>query len=122
MFGVVHVLTAAVGPVDDSGSEDSLLGEEVDDPEDDDIQSLTSLEDLSVLSADLLIYKAARVRNLRAMLEAIALGGNVNWVYEADVGRTPLIQAVLSVSMHSYIGFSSTSISFISSILTCVTI
>lgn len=64
---------------------------------DPDSRSTTSLEDISKLHPDMLLYKATRARNLPVMLEAIALGANINWQNEEDEGRTPLIQAVQSV-------------------------
>lgn len=64
------------------------------DPE---VASTTSLEDISKLHPDMLLYKAARARNLPVMLEAISLGANPNWKNEEEEGRTALIQAVHSV-------------------------
>lgn len=66
------------------------------DPE---VKSTTSLEDISKLHPDMLLYKAARARNLPVMVEAIALGANPNWKNEEDEDRTALIQAVISGSM-----------------------
>ena len=49
------------------------------------------------LTADMLLYKASRARNMGVMLEALALGANINWQNEEDGDRTPLIQAMHSV-------------------------
>lgn len=64
-----------------------------------DTTSVTSFEECSKLHPDLLLYKAARARNLPVMLEALALGGNPNWHNEEEDGKTPLIKAVESGSM-----------------------
>lgn len=45
-----------------------------------------------------LLYQASRSQNLPAMAEALAHGADVNTANEADGGKTPLIQAVVSVS------------------------
>jgi Arf-GAP/coiled-coil/ANK repeat/PH domain-containing protein len=58
---------------------------------------------VSTLDPDRLLYKAADVRNLPVMLEAVANGAKCNWVNENDDGKTPLIMAVRSVSIfYSY--------------------
>ncbi|XP_064642137.1 arf-GAP with coiled-coil, ANK repeat and PH domain-containing protein 2-like isoform X2 [Lineus longissimus] len=66
---------------------------------DPDSKSVTSLEDVSTLDPDRLLYKAADVRNLPVMLEAVANGAKCNWVNENDGGKTPLIMAVRSGSL-----------------------
>ncbi|XP_070560410.1 arf-GAP with coiled-coil, ANK repeat and PH domain-containing protein 2-like isoform X2 [Ptychodera flava] len=98
-----------------------LLGEGIKKPEDiDDIQYIlssegsdvecvddvktigtttTSLEDLSKLHPNMLLYKAAGANNLPVMLEAVANGASVNWVNSEDHGRCPLHQAVFGGSL-----------------------
>ena len=88
--------------VDLSASEDFELVSKSEDGDTASAGSMTSLEDLSAFNPPLLLYKAARARNLRVMLEAIALGASVNWVNERDAGKTPLIQAIRSVSEADY--------------------
>ena len=65
---------------------------------DPDSRSTTSFEDVSKLHPDLLLYRAAQARNLPVILQAVALGGNVNWHNEDEDGKTALIKAVESVS------------------------
>jgi Arf-GAP/coiled-coil/ANK repeat/PH domain-containing protein len=48
----------------------------------------------------MLLYKAARARNIYVMMDALAQSAQVNWANEDDNGRTPLIQGILSVSNH----------------------
>lgn len=62
-----------------------------------DAASITSFEECSKLHPDLLLYKAARARNLPVMLDALALGANANWHNDEEDGKTPLIKAVESV-------------------------
>lgn len=57
-------------------------------------------EDLRELHPGLLMYKASRARNLPVMAEAFANGANVNWVNDEDESKTPLIQAVMGVSIN----------------------
>lgn len=44
-----------------------------------------------------LLYRAAEHRYLPTMADALAHGADVNWVHSEEDGRSPLIQAVLSV-------------------------
>ena len=64
-----------------------------------DSQSTTSYEDFSKLHPDMLLYKAARARNLPVMREALALGADSNWQNEEDHHQTPLMKAIGSVSV-----------------------
>lgn len=60
-------------------------------------QEASDLEDLRELHPGLLVYKAARARNLPLMAEALAHGAEVNWVNDEDENKTPLVQAVMGV-------------------------
>ncbi|GCB61685.1 hypothetical protein scyTo_0004138 [Scyliorhinus torazame] len=51
------------------------------------------------ISPGLQLYKAAHVRSLPDMAEALAHGADVNWVHAEDNKATPLIQAVLGGSL-----------------------
>ncbi|KFQ46796.1 Arf-GAP with coiled-coil, ANK repeat and PH domain-containing protein 3, partial [Nestor notabilis] len=62
-------------------------------------QEASDLEDLRELHPGLLIYKAAQARNLPLMAEALANGAEINWVNDEDENKTPLIQAVMGVSL-----------------------
>ncbi|NXD79704.1 ACAP3 protein, partial [Halcyon senegalensis] len=62
-------------------------------------QEASDLEDLRELHPGLLIYKAARARNLPLMAEALAHGAEINWVNDEDENKTPLIQAVMGGSL-----------------------
>ena len=75
--------------------EDSMSEPETDP----DTQSTTSYEDFSKLHPDMLLYKAARARNLPVMREALALGANPNWQDEEEHHQTPLMKAIGSVSV-----------------------
>lgn len=55
-------------------------------------------EDIANLNPNLLLYKSSAVHNLPVMCQALASGANKLWRNEADHKRTPLHQAVLSVS------------------------
>ncbi|XP_054287756.1 arf-GAP with coiled-coil, ANK repeat and PH domain-containing protein 2 [Macrosteles quadrilineatus] len=70
--------------------EDSTEGEE---------ENIVSMEDLSTLDADMLLYKASAAHNLPVMCQALALGGDKTWSNPADQGRTALHQAVISGSV-----------------------
>ena len=79
-----------------------------------DARSTTSLEDVASLAPSALLYRAAQARHLVVMLEALALGADVNWHRPAPAGggvggaegksggggagETALIKAVQSVS------------------------
>ncbi|XP_078420031.1 arf-GAP with coiled-coil, ANK repeat and PH domain-containing protein 2-like isoform X2 [Cetorhinus maximus] len=52
-----------------------------------------------IISPGLQLYKAAHVRSLPDMAEALAHGADVNWVNAEDNKATPLIQAVLGGSL-----------------------
>ncbi|XP_078496505.1 arf-GAP with coiled-coil, ANK repeat and PH domain-containing protein 3 [Lissotriton helveticus] len=62
-------------------------------------QEPSDSEDLRELHPGLLIFKAARARNLPVMAEALAHGADVNWVNDEDENKTPLIQAVIGGSL-----------------------
>lgn len=59
----------------------------------------TSWEDMSKLDPNLLLYKAAEARNLPVMLEALANGGDPNWVNPDDNDKTPIMKAVETGSL-----------------------
>ena len=63
-----------------------------------DSESVTSWEDVSHLSADLLLYKAAQAKNPVAILQALAMGAQPNWHNSEEQGRTALIQGIRAVS------------------------
>lgn len=73
-----------------SSDEESIDGE--------DEKSLVE-EDISKLHPDMLLYMAAAAHNLPVMCNALALGGNKNWMNLKDGNRCPLHQAVLSGSV-----------------------
>lgn len=58
---------------------------------------LSDEEDITNLNPNLLLYKASAVHNIPVMCQALALGANKLWRNEADLKRTPLHQAILSV-------------------------
>ncbi|NXD65698.1 ACAP3 protein, partial [Eolophus roseicapillus] len=62
-------------------------------------QEASDVEDLRELHPGLLIYKAAKARNLPLMAEALANGAEINWVNDEDENKTPLIQAVMGGSL-----------------------
>lgn len=55
-------------------------------------------DDISSLTPDLLLYRAAAARNLPVMLEALGNGAKLNWVNQDEEGQLPLHQGVRSVS------------------------
>lgn len=59
-------------------------------------------QDLEVLDANMLLFKAARVGNVGVMLESLALGADKNWVNYNEGASTPLHQAVLGVSTQTF--------------------
>ncbi|XP_036369185.1 arf-GAP with coiled-coil, ANK repeat and PH domain-containing protein 2-like isoform X5 [Octopus sinensis] len=81
--------------LDLDSSEDSST--ETEDTED--AKSTTSWEDMSKLDPNMLLYKAAQARNLPVMVEALAHGGNSNWINEEDEGKTPLMKSVETGSL-----------------------
>ncbi|XP_067144380.1 arf-GAP with coiled-coil, ANK repeat and PH domain-containing protein 2 [Centruroides vittatus] len=58
-----------------------------------------TLEDISKLHPDLLLYRAAAAHNLPVMCEAFAHGANPNWKNKEDNGKYPLHQAIQSGSI-----------------------
>jgi hypothetical protein len=52
-----------------------------------------------IWNMDIYLYEGARHRNVSVMLHALALGADKNFFNEHDRGRTPLIQAILSVCL-----------------------
>ena len=85
-------------PLDDDSSDESQ-SDSVSETDDADLRSTTSLEDISRLTANMLLYKAARARNIVVMLDALAQFADINWKNSEDSGRTPLMQAIFSVCM-----------------------
>jgi len=79
-----------------TGEDEDSMSEPETDP---DTQSTTSYEDFSKLHPDMLLYKAARARNLPVMREALALGADPNWQNEEEHHQTPLMKAIASVSV-----------------------
>jgi ankyrin repeat protein len=61
--------------------------------------STTSAEDLSRLQPNLLLYRATQARNLPVMMEALALGADVNWRHQEEHGGTALMVAVAAGAM-----------------------
>ncbi|XP_048460154.1 BAR_ACAPs and ArfGap_ACAP domain-containing protein isoform X2 [Rhincodon typus] len=59
----------------------------------------SSVFEETIISPGLQLYKAAYVRSLPDMAEALAHGAEVNWVHAEDNKATPLIQAVLGGSL-----------------------
>jgi len=99
---VLRILWCAVMPVDDDSSDESQ-SDSVSETDEADLRSTTSLEDMSRLTANMLLYKAARARNATVMLDALAQSADVNWKNNDDHGRTPLMQAIFSVRVLSVI-------------------
>uniref|UniRef100_A0A8C0VHH6 Arf-GAP with coiled-coil, ANK repeat and PH domain-containing protein n=1 Tax=Cyanistes caeruleus TaxID=156563 RepID=A0A8C0VHH6_CYACU len=62
-------------------------------------QEASDLEDVRELQPGLVMYRAARARNLPLMAEALAHGAEINWVNDEDESKTPLIQAVSGGSL-----------------------
>lgn len=58
-----------------------------------------TLEDISKLNPDLLLYRAATAHNLPVMCEAFAHGANPNWKNKEENGKYPLHQAIQSGSI-----------------------
>ncbi|KAK2179024.1 hypothetical protein NP493_518g01000 [Ridgeia piscesae] len=94
---IVFGTTATEHPVTTpTGEDEDSMSEPETDP---DTQSTTSYEDFSKLHPDMLLYKAARARNLPVMREALALGADPNWQNEEEHHQTPLMKAIASGSM-----------------------
>jgi len=99
--GVIIIISGNGGavvvmPLDDDSSDESE-SDSVSEADDADLRSTTSLEDMSRLTANLLLYKAARARNIAVMLDAMSQFADINWRNNDDSGRTPLMQAIFSV-------------------------
>lgn len=92
------ILQRVVMPLDDDSSDESQ-SDSVSETDDADLHSTTSLEDMSRLTANMLLYKAARARNVTVMQDALSQFADVNWKNNDDCGRTPLMQAIFSVCM-----------------------
>jgi len=90
-------------PLDDDSSDESQ-SDSVSETDDADLRSTTSLEEISRLTSNMLLYKAARARNIAVMLDALSQFADINWKNNDNYGRTPLIQAIFSVRMpcHSW--------------------
>lgn len=56
-------------------------------------------EDLSGLHPGALLYRSASMQHFPLMADALAHGADVNWVNVAEDSKTPLIQAVIAVSV-----------------------
>lgn len=54
---------------------------------------------MSSLSPDLVLFRASEAHNLPMISHSLALGANKNWHNPNDNGRSPLHQAVASVSI-----------------------
>lgn len=52
------------------------------------------------LTPDMLLFRACEVHNLPMMSHSLALGANKNWHNADERGRTPMHQAVKSVSAY----------------------
>lgn len=61
-------------------------------------ESLPVLHHVSECSPSMLLYWASCASSLADMVEALALGADVNWPNPEDQSRTPLMQAVKGVS------------------------
>lgn len=55
-------------------------------------------EDPRELHPGALLHRASRLHNLPLMAEALAHGADIHAASEEEVGKTPLIQAVMGVS------------------------
>jgi len=93
------MLLCVVMPLADDSSDESSQSDSVSEADDADLRSTTSLEEMSRLTANMLLYKAARARNVAVMLEALSQFADINWKNNDDSGRTPLMQAIFSVCM-----------------------
>lgn len=89
-----------VMPLADDSSDESQ-SDSVSETDDADLRSTTSLEDMARLTSNMLLYKAARARNIAVMLDALAQFADINWRNNDDYGRTPLMQAIFGVCMPS---------------------
>lgn len=63
------------------------------------VSLLVGEEDITNLHPNLILYKAAAAHNLPVMCKALALGADKMWVNLEDKSRTPIHQAIISVSM-----------------------
>ncbi|XP_023330565.1 arf-GAP with coiled-coil, ANK repeat and PH domain-containing protein 1 [Eurytemora carolleeae] len=59
------------------------------------------VDSVANLTPELLLFRAARAHNLPVMLEALALGANMDWKYRGELMQAPIHQAVLSGSVMS---------------------
>lgn len=73
--------------------------ESTDEDDDDGTVRLTEEEKLEDFNCNLLLYRATIVRNLPVMCYALATGASKNWPNQNDLCRSPLHQAILSVSI-----------------------
>ncbi|XP_028921758.1 arf-GAP with coiled-coil, ANK repeat and PH domain-containing protein 3 isoform X1 [Ornithorhynchus anatinus] len=87
------------GSVVDSVTEEEASEESSGEAEAEVEPEASDLEELRDLHPGLLVYRAARARNLPVMAEALAHGAEVNWANEEDESQTPLIQAVMGGSL-----------------------
>lgn len=76
--------------VDDNSSETEM-----------DDQSI-EMEDIDAFNPNVLLYKAAEARQPKVILEALAMGGDINFKYKEKEGKTPLMAAVEVVSVDFY--------------------
>ena len=56
-------------------------------------------DNIGSLTAELLLYRAARAHNLPLMLEALALGADTEWKHRSEGMQAAIHQAVLSGSV-----------------------
>lgn len=52
---------------------------------------------VTIWNPNIYLYEAARYGNIPLMQHALALGAEKNFINDNDNGRTPLIQAIVSV-------------------------
>jgi len=68
------------------------------DGEEEDVE-VQPCDQLSLLTPDFLLYRAARAHNLPVMCEALALGADAQWKNTADERRSAIHQSILSGSV-----------------------
>lgn len=61
-------------------------------------ESSPALPRVTECSPSVLLYWASQASSVADMVEALALGADVNWANPEDQSRTPLMQAVQGVS------------------------
>lgn len=96
--------------IDSNRAQDDLSftsdNESTDEDDDDDVTvRLTGEEKIEDFNCNLLLYRATIARNLPVMCYAFATGASKNWPNENELCRSPLHQAILSVSIQIYYNF-----------------